>query len=113
MFPITFPIFMKITFQMSKAKLATALALAIAALAVTPVYARNSTADDWTQPDEADLTRHGHYINHDGHNGHAPSRTKDDAVPPGATAHCSDGSYSFSQHHSGTCSRHGGVAEWE
>ncbi|WP_182058833.1 DUF3761 domain-containing protein, partial [Pantoea sp. ME81] len=23
-----------------------------------------------------------------------------------------DGSYSFSTHHRGTCSRHGGVAEW-
>jgi Protein of unknown function (DUF3761) len=32
--------------------------------------------------------------------------------PPGATAVCRDGSYSFSQTHSGTCSHHGGVAEW-
>jgi hypothetical protein len=32
------------------------------------------------------------------------------SVPAGATAECRDGSYSFSQHHSGTCSRHGGVA---
>ena len=34
------------------------------------------------------------------------------APPPGATAKCRDGSYSFSQHHSGTCSHHGGVAVW-
>src|SRR6266702_346370 len=34
------------------------------------------------------------------------------APPPGATAVCRDGSYSFSQTHSGTCSHHGGVAEW-
>ena len=34
------------------------------------------------------------------------------AQPPGATAKCRDGSYSFSQHHSGTCSHHGGVAVW-
>jgi hypothetical protein len=33
-------------------------------------------------------------------------------VPPGATARCVDGTYSFSQHHSGTCSHHGGVAAW-
>jgi hypothetical protein len=33
-------------------------------------------------------------------------------APPGATARCRDGSYSFSQHHSGTCSHHGGVAVW-
>jgi hypothetical protein len=32
--------------------------------------------------------------------------------PPGATAQCRDGSFSFSQHHSGTCSHHGGVAVW-
>ena len=29
-----------------------------------------------------------------------------------ATAQCRDGSYSYSQHHSGTCSHHGGVAVW-
>jgi len=34
------------------------------------------------------------------------------APPPGATAKCKDGTYSFSQHRSGTCSRHGGVAVW-
>jgi hypothetical protein len=34
------------------------------------------------------------------------------APPPGATARCRDGSYSYSQHHSGTCSYHGGVAGW-
>ncbi len=32
--------------------------------------------------------------------------------PAGATAHCRDGSWSFSQSRSGTCSRHGGVAKW-
>lgn len=34
------------------------------------------------------------------------------APPPGATAQCRDGTYSYSQHHSGTCSWHGGVAAW-
>jgi hypothetical protein len=33
-------------------------------------------------------------------------------VPAGATARCEDGTYSFSEHRSGTCSYHGGVAEW-
>jgi hypothetical protein len=32
--------------------------------------------------------------------------------PPGATAECRDGSYSFSLRHTGTCSHHGGVARW-
>ena len=36
-------------------------------------------------------------------------------LPPisnGATAICRDGSYSYSQHHQGTCSHHGGVQTW-
>jgi hypothetical protein len=32
--------------------------------------------------------------------------------PTGATAQCKDGSYSHAQHHTGACSRHGGVAKW-
>lgn len=32
--------------------------------------------------------------------------------PAGATARCEDGTYSFSESRSGTCSHHGGVAEW-
>jgi hypothetical protein len=34
------------------------------------------------------------------------------AVEPGATARCQDGSFSHSRQHSGSCSRHGGVAQW-
>ncbi|HEV7658377.1 MAG TPA: DUF3761 domain-containing protein [Allosphingosinicella sp.] len=30
----------------------------------------------------------------------------------GASAKCRDGTYSHSKHRSGTCSHHGGVAEW-
>src|SRR2546422_197977 len=32
--------------------------------------------------------------------------------PPGASAICNDGTYSYSQHRRGTCSHHGGVARW-
>lgn len=65
------------------------------------------------QPDESDLDNHGHYVNHDGNVIHSPAHTRSGTVPAGATAQCRDGSHSFSQHHSGTCSRHGGVASWE
>ena len=65
------------------------------------------------QPDESDLDNHGHYVNHDGNVIHSPAHSRSGTVPAGATAQCRDGSYSFSQHHSGTCSRHGGVASWE
>lgn len=34
------------------------------------------------------------------------------AQPAGATARCEDGTYSFSESRSGTCSHHGGVAVW-
>ncbi|MGH3496225.1 MAG: DUF3761 domain-containing protein [Nocardioidaceae bacterium] len=33
-------------------------------------------------------------------------------TPSGVTARCGDGTYSHSQHRSGTCSYHGGVAVW-
>ncbi|WP_080366464.1 DUF3761 domain-containing protein [Burkholderia pseudomallei] len=63
--------------------------------------------------DESQLKEHGHYVNHDGHVVHSPAHSRTGAMPVGATARCGDGTYSFSQHHSGTCSRHRGVAEWE
>jgi competence protein ComEA len=47
--------------------------------------------------------------------GSAPTTTNsssDTAAPANATAKCKDGTYSMSQHHSGTCSHHGGVAQW-
>jgi hypothetical protein len=43
---------------------------------------------------------------------HSPSKTTSGKPPDGATAKCRDGSYSFSKHHSGTCSHHGGVDNW-
>ena len=42
----------------------------------------------------------------------APAAKAGNTDPTGATAKCKDGTYSKSQHHSGTCSSHGGVAEW-
>jgi len=62
--------------------------------------------------DEADLASHRHYRNKDGQDVHAPSKSKAGKAPDGASAQCRDGSYSFSQHRRGTCSRHGGIAQW-
>ncbi|MEV5650242.1 DUF3761 domain-containing protein [Nocardia sp. NPDC052254] len=50
------------------------------------------------------------YVNSDGRCVHDPQSSA--TAPDGATAQCSDGTYSFSQHRSGTCSRHGGVSRW-
>lgn len=47
------------------------------------------------------------YINSSGNYVPSPSSN-----PVGATAQCKDGTYSYSQHRSGTCSHHGGVAVW-
>jgi hypothetical protein len=63
-------------------------------------------------PSESQLVEHGSYINMDGVRVHSPAHTKDGEQPPGASAQCRDGSYSFSRHHQGTCSRHGGVSRW-
>lgn len=54
----------------------------------------------------------GYYINSSGQKVHRPEHTQGNAAPAGATAQCRDGSYSFSQHHRGTCSHHGGVERW-
>ena len=48
------------------------------------------------------------YVNSSGNCVHDPVAAP--SPPPGATAMCNDGTYSFSQHHSGTCSGHKGVA---
>jgi Protein of unknown function (DUF3761) len=42
----------------------------------------------------------------------APTAPASNTDPTGATAKCKDGTYSKSQHRSGTCSSHGGVAQW-
>ena len=42
----------------------------------------------------------------------SPTRTLDGRPPAGATARCRDGTYSFSRSRRGTCSHHGGVADW-
>ena len=42
----------------------------------------------------------------------APTKTPTSGAAASATAKCKDGTLSYSKHHSGTCSHHGGVAEW-
>ena len=52
------------------------------------------------------------YTNSKGNRVRSPTRTPDNQPPPGATAQCRDGTFSFSQSRRGTCSHHGGVAKW-
>ncbi len=58
------------------------------------------------------LSNDNSYTNVSGNTVHSPAYSENGSVPAGATAQCRDGTYSFSQHRSGTCSDHGGVAEW-
>ena len=60
----------------------------------------------WTTP----ISNSTYYNNVNGSSVHSPAFTP--TTPAGATAQCGDGTYSFSLHHSGTCSHHGGVASW-
>lgn len=64
------------------------------------------------EPSEAQLQEHEHYTNSDGKRVHSPAHVVGGGIPAGASAKCGDGSYSFSLHHRGTCSHHGGVAQW-
>ena len=52
------------------------------------------------------------YINSRGERVPSPTRGANDSVPPGASARCRDGTFSFSRSRRGTCSHHGGVADW-
>ena len=52
----------------------------------------------------------GYYTNVSGHQVHRPTHRS--TRPAGATARCGDGTWSFSEHHRGTCSHHGGVSTW-
>ena len=52
-----------------------------------------------------------YYTNVRGYRVHRP--VKSSSAPLGASAQCRDGSWSFSEHRSGTCSHHGGVGHWQ
>jgi len=58
----------------------------------------------------AEARRSGYYRSVDGSMVHRPTRGNQDYGA--VTARCRDGTRSFSHHHRGTCSHHGGVAGW-
>src|SRR6516225_2780304 len=94
--------------------LAAVLALALStAIAKPPVPPASSAASAIEVPAvgsrESQLVEHGHYANRSGAVVHSPAHSVTGQAPDGASAKCRDGTFSFSQHHRGTCSRHGGV----
>lgn len=70
-----------------------------AASTVTVTATATITADSATQPPDGSSW-----------GGSAGGYTTDPGYGP--TALCNDGTYSYSAHHRGTCSHHGGVAVW-
>lgn len=58
----------------------------------------------------SELSNDNYYTNTAGNKVHSPAYSE--SIPIGATAQCRDWTYSFSQSRRGTCSHHGGVAEW-
>jgi hypothetical protein len=68
-----------------------------------------STSNSTAGPPAEECTN-GTYVNSAGNTVCSPENSP--TVPAGATAECKDGTYSFSQSRSGTCSYHGGVARW-
>jgi len=81
-----------------------AQAVAPKTTAAKPKATPKTTAQAAPKPAECGAD---YYRNSDGNCVHRPSDN-----PSGATALCKDGSYSYSQHRSGTCSGHGGVRTW-
>jgi hypothetical protein len=84
----------------------------LALVTFCPLSHADDTPAQSRTPNESQLIEHGTYINKDGQTVHSPAHTVTGDVPAGATAKCRDGTFSFSRHHSGTCSHHGGVARW-
>lgn len=73
----------------------------------------NTATTDDNQPGSttnANYSPNGTYENVYGNT--VPSPYYSNSVPAGASAVCGDGTYSFSQSRSGTCSHHNGVSEW-
>lgn len=74
----------------------------------TMAETKSVTAAETTTP--VTNAPNGTYVNVDGNTVARPYVAP--SKPDGATAKCRDGTYSFSQNRSGTCSGHDGVATW-
>jgi hypothetical protein len=69
-----------------------------------------TTVGTYVAPSTPTGCTNGTYVNSAGDTVCSPEASS--TAPSGATAQCVDGTYSFSQSRSGTCSHHGGVSQW-
>src|SRR5690242_9997224 len=73
------------------------------AIPVNTIYVKPTQAPTYQAPAQSGgLSNDNYYTNSDGNTVHSPAYAN--SAPAGATAQCGDGTYSFSQHRSGTCS---------
>jgi hypothetical protein len=79
---------------------------------IAPTTPYNPPTQEPASQTNSQLDNNNYYTNVDGNEVHSPANTVDGSVPAGASARCADGTYSFSQSRRGTCSHHGGVAQW-
>jgi hypothetical protein len=77
---------------------------------VTSTEAPTPTPTIYQETQSSGLSNNNYYTNSAGNDVHSPAYSN--SVPAGASAICGDGTYSFSQSRRGTCSHHGGVAQW-
>ncbi len=74
-------------------------------------YVSDDNPVTWDEdPDNYPLETPDTYENVDDEEVQSPTYYK--YIPEGACAICGDGTFSFSRNRRGTCSHHGGVAEW-
>lgn len=102
----------KVSFSKPKPKTTVTTAQPAAPVVTPAPVATPAPAPTPVASSDSDLSNNNYYTNSAGNTVHSPAASTDDTIPAGATAQCRDGSYSFSQHRSGTCSHHGGVASW-
>jgi hypothetical protein len=77
---------------------------------VPPPSSETPEPTEPSSPEPSECTN-GTYVNAAGNTVCRPVESPG-GPPAGASAECADGTYSFSESRSGTCSHHGGVANW-
>jgi hypothetical protein len=98
--------------RVTRERSATELEAQAAAVALRAKATRREAvaARERKTAEETPACTNGTYVNSAGNTVCSPEQSP--AAPTGATAQCEDGTYSFSESRSGTCSHHGGVAKW-
>jgi len=87
------------------------LIVSLASASWSQATQQSTTTQNATTQTSSTTTHHHHtYTNSSGQTVKSPEHSS--TVPVDATAKCADGTYSFSKHHRGTCSHHGGVSQW-